>query len=38
VLFPIGTLNLGLSSLGSLAILLLGDWLSRFESNAESTV
>lgn len=38
VLFPLGELNLGMSSLGSLAILILGDWLSRIESNAESTV
>lgn len=38
VLFPVGALNLGMSSVGSLAILLLGDWLSRIESNQESTV
>ena len=38
VFFPIGALNLGMSSLGSLAVLLLGDWLSRIESNVETTV
>ena len=29
---PLGSLNLGVSSLGSLVILLVGDWLSRIES------
>ena len=29
---PLGALNLGLSSLGSLAFLLFGDWLSRVET------
>lgn len=38
ILFPLGSLNLGLSSLGSLIILLLGDWLSRIEAKQESTV
>jgi hypothetical protein len=38
VLFPIGTLNLGLSSIGSLLVLILGDWLTRFETNQESKV
>ena len=28
---PLGALNLGLSSLGSLLLLMLGDWLSRIE-------
>jgi len=37
-LFPLGSLDLGLSSLGSLLLLLIGDWLSRIESNRESTV
>jgi hypothetical protein len=27
-LFPLGELNLGLSTLGSLILLLMGDWLS----------
>lgn len=29
---PLGAINLGLSSLGSVMILLLGDWLSRIEA------
>jgi hypothetical protein len=36
--FPLGTLNLGLSSAGSLFLLFLGDWLSRIDPNRESTV
>ena len=28
-LFPLGELNLGLSTLGSLVFLLTGDWISR---------
>lgn len=32
VLLPLGSLNLGLSSIGSLAILLLGDWLGHIEA------
>ena len=28
---PLGALNLGLSSLGSILFLLVGDWLSRIE-------
>lgn len=31
-LIPLGSLNLGLSSLGSILILLFGDWLSRIEA------
>jgi len=31
-----GSLNLGMSSLGSLIILIFGDWLSRIESSRES--
>jgi hypothetical protein len=31
-LIPLGSLNLGLSSLGSILILLFGDWLSRVEA------
>ena len=38
ILFPIGALNLGLSSAGSLLVLLIGDWLSRMEVRPESTV
>lgn len=28
---PLGSLNFGLSSLGSVMVLILGDWLSRVE-------
>lgn len=28
---PLGAINLGLSSVGSLVFLIVGDWLSRFE-------
>jgi riboflavin transporter FmnP len=38
VFIPIGSLNLGMSSLGSLIILIFGDWLSRIESSRESKV
>ena len=37
-LFPIGTLDLGLSSLGSLLVLLVGDWLSLIELEREKKV
>ena len=36
--FPIGGMNLGLSSIGSVVSLILGDWLSRVEVNPESKV
>lgn len=29
---PLGSLNLGLSSLGSVMVLIVGDWLSRIEA------
>jgi len=32
VFLPLGTLNLGLSSLGSVMVLIFGDWLSRIEA------
>ena len=32
IILPLGSLNLGLCSLGSLVILILGDWLSRVEA------
>jgi hypothetical protein len=38
VLIPLGSLNFGLSSIGSLVILILGDWLGHVESNQESKV
>jgi len=34
IFMPLGSLNLGMSTLGSLAILLLGDWLNRFENKS----
>ncbi len=33
VLLPLGSLNLGMSLAGSVLILLIGDWLSRFEAD-----
>ncbi len=30
---PMGALNMGLSSLGSLVVLIVGDWLSRIEAS-----
>ena len=38
ILLPVGAINLGLSSIGSILILVLGDWLSRVEVNQESKV
>ena len=38
VFVPLGSLNIGVSSVGSLLILILGDWLSRIEENRESKV
>jgi len=38
VFFPFGSLNLGMSSAGSIIFLVIGDWLSRFESNEKSKV
>ena len=32
MLFPVGELNFGLSSLGSILVLMVGDWLSRVET------
>ena len=37
-LLPLGSLNLGMSSLGSIVVLVIGDWLSRIEPKEESTV
>lgn len=37
-LYPLGSLDLGASSLGSLIVLVLGDWLSRIEMKEEKTV
>ena len=33
ILIPLGTIDLGLSSLGSFLFLILGDWLTRIESS-----
>ena len=32
MLIPLGSLNLGLSSIGSIVILILGDWLGHIEA------
>ena len=36
--FPLGQINLGFASIGSLLVLIIGDWLSRIEINPESKV
>ncbi len=33
ILIPLGSLNLGMSSIGSIIILVTGDWLSRLEGS-----
>ncbi len=38
ILLPLGSLNLGLSSLGSILVLIIGDWLSRVEAKERSKV
>ncbi len=38
ILLPLGSLNLGVSSLGSILVLVVGDWLSRIESKERSKV
>ena len=38
VWIPLGTINLGVSTVGAFVILLLGDWLTRFEVSQESKV
>ena len=38
VWLPLGTINFGVSTISSFLILLLGDWLTRFEVNPESKV
>ena len=35
---PVGQINIGLSSVGSIIFLILGDWLSRIEARPESKV
>lgn len=34
VLIPLGALNFGLSTIGSVVILILGDWLSHIEASS----
>ncbi|HJZ13473.1 MAG TPA: hypothetical protein VJ521_15065 [Acidobacteriota bacterium] len=38
MLLPLGSLNFGLSSIGSLVVLVLGDWLGHIEAGSESEV
>lgn len=38
VWIPLGSINLGISSAGSLLVLLLGDWLSRVETSPQGKV
>jgi hypothetical protein len=38
VWIPIGSINLGLSSIGSFLMLILGDWLTQIESTPQSKV
>lgn len=37
-IYQLGSLDLGTASIGSIVVLVLGDWLSRVESNEESKV
>jgi len=37
-LFMLGPLNLGMGTLGSIVILIAGEWLSRIDMNRESSV
>ncbi|HAV75888.1 MAG TPA: hypothetical protein DCX53_00895 [Anaerolineae bacterium] len=34
VLLPLGSLNVGMSTIGSVLILVIGDWLSRIETRS----
>ncbi len=38
VWLPLGTINLGVCTIGSFSILLLGDWLTSFNTGRESKV
>lgn len=38
IFIPLGSLNLGLSSIGSILILIFGDWLSHTETKERSKV
>jgi hypothetical protein len=38
VWIPLGSINLGVSTVGSFVLLLLGDWLTGFETGQQSKV
>jgi hypothetical protein len=38
VWIPLGTINLGVSTIGSFLVLLLGDWLTRIDVGRKSKV
>jgi len=38
IILPLGSLDLGASSVGSLILLVVGDWLSRIDTKPQSTV
>jgi len=38
ILIPVGSLNLGLSTIGSMVMLMFGDWLGRVEGSDQSKV
>jgi hypothetical protein len=38
VWLPVGTINLGVCTVGAFVILLLGDWLTRFDAGRQSKV
>ncbi len=38
VWIPLGTINLGVSTVGAFLVLLLGDWLTRFDVRPQSKV
>jgi hypothetical protein len=38
LIFPLGTMDLGTASIGSLIFLVVGDWLSRIEARPQSKV
>jgi len=38
VIIPLGALDIGSASIGSLIFLIVGDWLSRIETKPQSTV
>ncbi|HLO30428.1 MAG TPA: hypothetical protein VK249_14885 [Anaerolineales bacterium] len=38
IFIPLGPLNFGLSSVGSILFLICGDWLSQIEAGGESKV